>query len=72
MVGFGSFTPWCVAVVIGLGLLPGCGFVESFWRSFFPLWFLAVQVFKGEFVVTFVRFVDDLVKVFCCESLLGS
>ena len=72
MVEFGSFTPWCVVVVIGLGLLPGCGFVESFRSSFFPLWFLAVQVVKGEFVVTFVRFVDDLVKVFCCESLLGS
>ena len=72
MVGFGSFTPWCVVVVIGLVLLPGCGFVESFWRSFFPLWFLAVRRFKGKFVVTFIRFVDDLIKVFCCESLLGS
>ena len=72
MVGFGSFTPLHVVVVIGLVLLPGCGFDESFWKPFFPLWFLVVRVFKGELVVTFIRFVDDLVKVLCCESLLGS
>ena len=37
----------------------------------FPLWFLAVRCFEGEFVVPFVRFVDDLVEVFCGEFLLG-
>ena len=37
----------------------------------FPMWFLAVWCLEGEFVVSFVRFVDDLVQVFCGESLLG-
>ena len=62
----------CVCVVVGSGLLPGWRFVESFWGSFFPLWFLPLWVLNGKFVITFIRFVDDLIKVFCGEFLLGS
>ena len=74
MVCSGSFVRWCVVVVVVLALLLVCGFSGLFWRSSFfcfPLWFLAVRCLEGEFVVSFVRFVDDLVQVFCGESLLG-
>ena len=71
MLGFAFLPSWCVSVVVGSSLLPGWGFVGSFWGSCFPLWFLAVRCLEGEFVVSFVRFVDDLVQVFCGESLLG-
>ena len=74
MVCSGSFVRWCVVVVVVLVLSLVSGFSRLFWRSSFfcfPLWFLAVRCLEGEFVVSFVRFVDDLVQVFCGESLLG-
>ena len=60
-----------MGVAVGSGLVPGWGLVGSFGGSCFPLRVFPLRVFQGEFVLTFVCFVDNLVKVFCGESLLG-
>ena len=70
----GSFGRLCVVVVFVLGLSFLCGFPRLFWRSFFSgssLRTFAMRRLEREFVVPFVRFVDDLVQVFRGESLLG-
>ena len=75
MLCFGFFAWWCVFVVVVLVLSLVFGFSRWFWGTFcfaaFSFLLAVVWGLEGEFVVAFVRLVDDLVQVFCGELLLG-
>lgn len=64
----GVWLVWLSFFVVGVWV---CWVVFKVFFFAFPLWFLAVRCLEGELVAPFVRFADDLVKVFCGEFLLG-